>query len=130
MPFALFGRKENLRRPIFLPVVGSAAIVLLLSGCHHTLKSKPLSKLTPKEMQGHEIFQNDCAVCHNANSEQKLVGPGLLGLLQKPYLPSGAPATDARVRFTIRRGKNVMPPFANILNDQQLNDLLAYLHTI
>ncbi|HUZ04109.1 MAG TPA: cytochrome c [Acidobacteriaceae bacterium] len=119
-----------MKRPIRLSMLASATVLLFLSGCHHTLKSKPLSELTPTEMQGHAIFQSDCAVCHHPNSEQKLVGPGLLGLFQKPYLPSGAPATDARVRFTILRGKNVMPPFANILNDQQLNDLLAYLHTI
>jgi mono/diheme cytochrome c family protein len=111
-------------------MVASAAVVLLLAGCHHAPKSKPLSQLTPTEMQGHAIFQSDCAVCHHPNSEQKLVGPGLLGLFQKPYLPSGAPATDARVRSTILHGKNVMPPFGNVLNDQQLNDLLAYLHTI
>ncbi len=115
---------------IRLSMVASAAVVLLLTGCHHTLKSKPLSQLTPTEIQGHAVFQSHCAVCHHPNSEQKLVGPGLLGLFQKPYLPSGAPATDARVRATILHGKNVMPPFGNVLSGQQLNDLLAYLHTI
>lgn len=119
-----------MKRQIFLPVVGSAAIVLLLSGFHAPPKSKSSGKLTPKQMQGQAIFQSNCAACHNSNSDEKLVGPGLRGLLHKPHLPSGAPATDAQVRRTILHGKNVMPPFAGVLNDQQLNDLLAYLHTI
>jgi mono/diheme cytochrome c family protein len=119
-----------LKRQIFLPVVGSAAIVLLLSGFHAPPKSKPSSKLTPKEMRGQAIFQGNCATCHNSDSDQKLVGPGLRGLLHKPHLPSGAPATNAQVRRTVLHGRNVMPPFADVLNSQQLNDLLAYLHTI
>jgi mono/diheme cytochrome c family protein len=27
-------------------------------------------------------------------------------------------------------GRNMMPPFGNALNDQQMNNLLAYLHTL
>jgi mono/diheme cytochrome c family protein len=119
-----------LKRTTRLPRLAGATALLLLTGCHHTRQSKPLSQLTPTEMHGHAVFQSDCAVCHHPNSEQKLIGPGLLGLFQKPYLPSGAPATDARVRFTILRGKNVMPPFANILDNQQIDNLLAYLHTL
>lgn len=119
-----------MKRPILPSMVASAAVVCMLAGCHHAPKSKPLSQLTPTEMQGHQIFQQNCSVCHHADSTQLLKGPGLQGLFQKPYLPSGAPATDERVRSTILHGRNIMPPFANVLSDQQLNDLLAYLHTI
>jgi mono/diheme cytochrome c family protein len=119
-----------LKRPILLSMVASATLVFLLAGCHHAPKAKTLSELTPAEAQGHQIFQQNCSVCHHADSTQLLKGPGLQGLFQKPYLPSGAPANDERVRFTILHGRNIMPPFANVLSDQQLNDLLAYLHTI
>ena len=119
-----------MKRPIRLFMLATAAAFLFLTGCRHKFKSKPLSQLTPRQMQGHAIFQSHCAVCHYPNSEQRLVGPGLLGLFQKPYLPSGAPATDARVHFTIVRGKDVMPPFGNILDNRQIDDLLAYLHTL
>ena len=85
-----------MKRPIFLSMVASVAVVCMLAGCHHAPKSKPLSQLTPTEMQGHQIFQQNCSVCHHADSTQLLKGPGLQGLFQKPYLPSGAPATDER----------------------------------
>ncbi|MES2221274.1 MAG: cytochrome c [Acidobacteriota bacterium] len=118
-----------MKRPIFLGI-GLAAIVLLLSGFYAPPKPKSSGQLTPKQAQGQAIFQSNCAACHNSDSNQKLVGPGLRGLFHKPHLPSGAPATDAQVRRTILHGKNVMPPFADVLNDKQVNDLLAYLHTM
>ena len=119
-----------MKRLIRLPMLASVTVVLLLAGCHHVPKSKPLSQLAPTEMHGHEIFQTHCSVCHYANSNQLLKGPALQGLFQKPSRPSGAPANDDRVRSTILHGRNIMPPFGNVLDDQQIQDLLAYLHTI
>jgi mono/diheme cytochrome c family protein len=43
-------------------------------------------------------------------------------------MPSGAPPTDERLTQVIQRGRLNMP--ATQLNDDQLNDLLAYLHTL
>lgn len=114
-----------------LPFLGAgAAAALLLAGCHSTPPSKPLSQLTPVEMQGYAVFQSHCAVCHYANRETALHGPGLQGLFRKPYLPSGMPANDDRVRTTILHGRGMMPAFGDQLDDQQLHDLLAYLHTL
>lgn len=104
--------------------------MMFLTACHHLPPSKPLSELTPTEMRGYTVYQQQCAQCHQANSEQPLHGPGLQGVFKKPYLPSGAPANDDRVRAAIAEGRNMMPGFANVLNDQQMNDLLAYLHTL
>lgn len=71
-----------------------------------------------------------CAGCHYANSEKGLNGPGLEGLFRKPYLPSGGVANDSRVTAVIVRGRNMMPALGNTLSDQELADLLAYLHTL
>jgi len=43
-------------------------------------------------------------------------------------MPSGAPPTDERITAVILRGRNMMP--ATPLTDEQLSDLLAYLHTL
>ena len=106
------------------------AVVMLLVGCHPMPPSKPLSELTPAEMRGYAVFQSHCAACHYANREQSLHGPGLQGMFKKPYLPSGAPANDDRVTATILHGRNMMPAFGGDLDDQQMQDLLAYLHTL
>lgn len=108
-----------------------AAATLGLSGCHSPLPPPtPLSQLTPQQMQGRQIFVQNCAACHHADSQQKLHGPGLEGIFRRKYLPSGLPATDQHVTSDIEYGRNMMPPFGNQLNNQQIQDLLAYLHTL
>jgi mono/diheme cytochrome c family protein len=107
------------------------AILSLVAGCKPELPpSKPLAELTPQEANGHAVFQSRCARCHHANSQAGLRGPGLQGLYKQKYLPSGAPANDDRVTAAILHGRGMMPSFANNLNDRQLEDLIAYLHTL
>ena len=43
-------------------------------------------------------------------------------------MPSGAPPTDERLTAVILNGRQTMP--ATPLSDDQLNDLIAYLHTL
>jgi mono/diheme cytochrome c family protein len=111
-------------------VAGLISGLVLVLGCHHLTPSKPLNELTPQETAGHQIFVSQCSSCHYANTEKGLNGPGLEGLFRKPYLPSGGAANDARVTAVIVRGRNMMPPLGNTLSDQQLEDLMAYLHTL
>jgi mono/diheme cytochrome c family protein len=112
-------------------IVLLAAALPWIAGCKPSLPpSKPLSQLTPQEASGHEIYAANCARCHYANSESGLHGPGLQGMYRKPYLPSGAPSHDDRVRAVIVRGRNMMPGYGNSLSDQQIDDLMAYLHTL
>ena len=92
--------------------------------------SKPLADLTPQETSGYAVFHSRCAGCHNPNNEKSLHGPELQGLYKKRYLPSGAPANDDRVASVILHGRNMMPAFGNNLDDQQLADLISYLHTL
>jgi mono/diheme cytochrome c family protein len=102
-------------------------VLLAALGCHPPAPSKPL---TPQEAYGRQVFGALCSSCHYADSEEGLTGPGLKGLFRKPYLPSGGAANDARVTSVIVRGRAMMPPMGNTLTEEQLNDLLAYLHTL
>ena len=43
-------------------------------------------------------------------------------------MPSGVPPTDERLTEVILHGRGMMPPTP--LPDEQLTDLLAYLHTL
>ena len=120
-------RKLNLFPVLF----AMAGVAFMLAGCRPSLApSKPVSQLTSQEAQGHALYQHDCANCHYANQTGDLHGPSLFGMYRKKYLPSGAPATDARVTPVIQQGRNMMPGFGNQLSDEQLQDLLAYLHTL
>ena len=106
------------------------ALVLLCAGCKSVPPSKPLAQLTPTEREGREVYVNYCGGCHYPNSSAPLHGPGLFAVLRNPYLPSGAPANDDRVTEVILQGRNMMPRFASTIDEQQLQSLLAYLHTL
>jgi mono/diheme cytochrome c family protein len=108
-----------------------AAAGLLAIGCGPSLPpSKPLNELTPLEANGHQIFVNHCSRCHYANSDSGLRGPGLFGLFRRKYLRNGAPANDDRVTNLIEHGRGMMPAMGNTIDDEQLQALLAYLHTL
>ena len=54
-----------------------------------------------------------------------------MGIFKNPYMRlSGLPANDDRVGEIIRFGRAKMPGYRQQLDDQQIQDLLAYLHTL
>jgi mono/diheme cytochrome c family protein len=103
-----------------------------LAGCKSSdePQPKPLAQLTVHEKSGYNVYQQHCVICHSDRNDSKLVGPALVGLYKKQYLPSGAAATDERVSATILHGRGMMPAQGNALDSQDLSDLLAYLHTL
>ena len=87
--------------------------------------------LNPQQAAGRKVFDAECARCHEPYSTRGKKGPGLKGMFQRKYLPlSGLPANDDRVSDIIRLGRNEMPGYSQKLDSQQLQDLLAYLHTL
>jgi len=101
-----------------------------LTGCKSMTPPTPLEQLNAQQMQGHAVFQAHCAVCHYDRKTGSLHGPPMLGVFKKPALPSGAPANDERVTATILHGHGLMPAMGNTMDQQDLDDLLAYLHTL
>jgi mono/diheme cytochrome c family protein len=112
-------------------LAASACLVLAaFTGCKQLPPPTPLSQLNAQQLRGHDVFQAACARCHNDRTTYALHGPALYGLYRRQYLPSGAAATDERVTATIQHGRDLMPEFGDKLSPQQLDDLLAYLHTL
>jgi mono/diheme cytochrome c family protein len=112
-----------------LPRLLAAVCFLVLTGCHSYPPPTPLNQLTAQESRGHEVFEQHCSLCHYDRRDGALHGPSLESMFKKQYLHSGAPATNARVTDTILRGHNLMPAQPSIESDD-INDLLAYLHTL
>lgn len=109
-------------------LICAAAFAFLLAGCRSLPPSKPSSQWTPQETRGAAVYQAKCARCHYPTTTAGLHGPGLQAITKVPAMPSGAPPTDERLTNVILHGRGEMP--ATSLNDQQLADLLAYLHTL
>jgi cytochrome c len=79
--------------------------------------------------KGKEVFEQ-CGVCHNADSEEKKMGPGLKGLFKKDKMANGKKPTDATVKARVEEGGGGMPAYKDMLSDQEKEDLLAYLKTL
>jgi len=102
----------------------------VMAGCRVEPKPTPLGELNQQQARGRTVFQTHCAACHYDRKNEPLHGPALVGLYKKPVLPSGAAATDERVTATIEHGRGLMPAMGNTMEQQELDDLLAYLHTL
>src|ERR1700686_2031806 len=112
------------RRPLPFLII-FAVFVLTLAGCREN------PPLTPQEAEGKHLYQVRCAHCHEDNDlALKKVPPNLHGLFSQSTFPNGVPATDAEVARVVLAGKGMMPSFNGRFTNQQMSDLLAYLHTV
>src|SRR6202047_711951 len=79
--------------------------------------------------KGKEVFQQ-CGVCHNADSTEKKMGPGLKGLFSNEKMSNGKKPTEANVREKVDEGGNGMPAYKEMLAGDEKADLIAYLKTL
>jgi cytochrome c2 len=79
--------------------------------------------------KGKETFEQ-CAICHNVDTDEKKMGPSLKGLFKRKTLQSGKPVSDATVLDQINNGGNGMPAYADMLSADDKANVLAYLHTL
>ena len=79
--------------------------------------------------KGKAVFEQ-CGVCHNPDSDEKKMGPGLKGLFKKAKMVNGKAPSEANVKAKIDEGGNGMPPYKDMLSDQEKDDLIAYLKTL
>lgn len=107
-------------------------VLVANTGCDvEKRKSDAELGLNQQQAAGRKIYDAECSRCHEPYSTRGKKGPGLKGVFQRKYLSlSGLPANDERVTDIIRLGRNEMPGYSQKLNSQDLQDLLAYLHTL
>jgi mono/diheme cytochrome c family protein len=113
-----------------------ASVVFLglfaLVGCEaERRKSDAELGLNPQQISGRKLYDNYCDRCHEPYSSRGKKGPPLKGVFKQQYLPlSGLPANDARVGDIVKFGRSKMEGFGQVMTDQQIQDLLAYMHTL
>jgi mono/diheme cytochrome c family protein len=104
----------------------------MLCGCEaERRKSDAELGLNARQVTGRRIYDAYCNRCHEPYSTGGKKGPGLKGVFRSKYLAlSGLPANDERVGDIIRVGRHEMPGYSQVLSQQDLEDLLAYMHTL
>jgi mono/diheme cytochrome c family protein len=78
---------------------------------------------------GKELFDTKCAICHNVDSTEKKIGPGLKGI-KDGKLPSGKEATYKNVMDNLNQGGGGMPAFEKLLTAEEKDHIIAYVMTL
>jgi mono/diheme cytochrome c family protein len=71
---------------------------------------------------GQIVFEDSCSMCHDPKSTEMMIGPGLKDVSKRK--------SEAEIREQIASGSDMMPPFANKLSEEEINNLVAYLKTL
>jgi cytochrome c len=94
----------------------------------------PVSMYAQKQgdaAKGKSVFDDNCSVCHNSDSAERKIGPGLKGVFKKAKLDSnGKPANEANIIEKINEGGNGMPGYKDTLNDDDKANLIAFLKSL
>jgi mono/diheme cytochrome c family protein len=125
-------RPRNNRAEVFYGVLALLLALAAICACDlERRKSDAELGLNSQQSVGRKIYDSQCDRCHEPYSNRGKKGPSLQGVFQHKYLSlSGLPANDERVSDIIRLGRNEMPGYSQRLNAQDIQDLLAYLHTL
>jgi len=105
---------------------------LALAGCDvERRKSDAELGLNPQQATGRKLYDNYCGRCHEPYSSRGKQGPSLKGVFKRQYLSlSGLPANDERMTDIVKYGRAKMEGFRQVMSDAQIQELLAYLHTL
>ena len=90
----------------------------------------PMSAAAGDAKKGKVVFEDNCSACHNSDSTEVKVGPGLKGLFKRAKLGTGKPVNDANVLDTINKGGDTMPPLGDSLKPAEKDNVIAYLKTL
>ncbi len=110
--------------------VGVGMMAAAAVGCRTLRPPVPLNQLDAQQARGRELYEEHCARCHYDRKGGALHGPTMQGVFQDKELPSGAAATDERVTATILHGRGMMPAMGGKLGPGDVEDVVAYLHTL
>jgi len=81
--------------------------------------------------KGKEVFDQKCGLCHFADSDAKKIGPGLKGISKRgTFTVNNNKFTDESLKTWIENGDSLMPPFKDVLDEQQIKDVIAYVKTL
>ena len=107
-------------------------VLVASSGCNvERRKSDAELGLNAQQAAGRRTYDRYCDQCHEPYSSRGKKGPSMKEVFKRPYLSiSGLPANDERVGEIVRYGRSKMPAYGRELDQQQIDDLLAYMHTL
>jgi mono/diheme cytochrome c family protein len=81
--------------------------------------------------RGKDLFQQKCSTCHFDTSDAKKIGPGLKGLNKRgTFSVNNNKVTEENLKTWIENGDSLMPPFKDVIDDNQIKDIIVYVRTL
>ena len=118
----------------FLPClcVSVVTLIVFLLACNaERRKSDAELGLNAQQAAGRKLYDNYCDRCHEPYSSRGKKGPSMKGIYKRQFMElSGLPVNDERMTDIITHGRSKMEGFGRVMDDQQIKDLLAYMHTL
>jgi mono/diheme cytochrome c family protein len=101
-------------------------VVLLILSISIVAEAAPKDDAAKQQANGQQVFLERCMMCHSVNKDQVMTGPSLWSEMNR----SPHRKTAAQIRIILRDGKGKMPPMKTVLTPEQIDDVLAYLHSL
>jgi cytochrome c len=116
-------------------VLGIALLAMAVAVAAQDPAAKPAPKKAAaakgSATKGKEVFDQKCGLCHFADSDAKKIGPGLKGISKRgTFTVNNNKVTDDNLKTWIENGDSLMPPFKDVLEEQQIRDIIAYVKTL
>jgi mono/diheme cytochrome c family protein len=129
-------RREIVNRTFAILGITALGVSLAVAGgglaqTKTTKKSAPAGKDAAAVARGKEMFQQKCSTCHYDTSDAKKIGPGLKGISKRgTFTVNNNKVTDESLKTWIENGDSLMPPFKDVIDDNQIKDVIAYVKTL
>lgn len=119
IPLAIVGFKKKNKA---LAVISFLLLVTAFGLAEMSKKQK--SADVPEQTvsaNGHDIYIANCTKCHGDDGKAQLLGASDLSIS----------TLDANTRIqVVKNGKGAMTPFGDVLNDEQIGAVIAYIETL
>jgi mono/diheme cytochrome c family protein len=89
-------------------------------------QSSAADKNAARVSAGGDMFAQKCQQCHAFIEGQYSFGPNLFHEMKPPHPKK----TPAEIRLLLKEGKGKMPSFDGKLTADEVDDLIAYIHTL
>jgi mono/diheme cytochrome c family protein len=115
-----------LKTVVAAAVVAAVAMIVAVGIPTSQAQISSVHPPSPKVRAGEETFQKTCMQCHATVEGQVSFGPNLHAMMKPPHPRK----TAAEVKILLKNGKGKMPAFGDKLTQPDVDNLLAYLHTL
>ncbi len=106
-------------------LLGIASLGALFAPAHSAAQPSASAYTAANAHAGEQVFLQKCFQCHSVNQGEVRIGPSLFHVMKGPKAVSAA-----QIRIQLRDGKGKMPPFKDLLTPDDVDHVIAYLHTL